>query len=79
MTSLKYVKPDPRPINERFFKTIPAVDDKGVPLQQNPPLNKRGFWTKNEEDTVGALTANIKEVESENGEIQGQSNKQGQQ
>jgi hypothetical protein len=61
MQAQKYIKPDPSPINERFYKTIPAVDEKGVPLQQNPPLNKRGFWTKNEEDTVGALTANIKE------------------
>jgi hypothetical protein len=75
MPSLKYVKPDPRPINERFYKTIPAIDEKGIPLQQNPPLNKRGFWTKSEGDTVGSLTANIKEVEGKIEQRKEQNNK----
>lgn len=47
MTPLKHVKPDPKPINERFFKMIPAIDKEGRPLPQNLPLNKQGFWKKN--------------------------------
>ena len=78
MPSLKYVKADPRPINERFYKTVPAVDEKGIPLQQNPPLNRLGFWGKKEDSTAGALTANIKEVEGKLEQRNTEDNKQGQ-
>lgn len=32
--------------NVRFFKVVPAIDEDGNPLKQDPPINKEGFWEK---------------------------------
>jgi len=37
---------DRRNWKERFFKTVPMVDAGGIPIPQDPPLNKKGFWDK---------------------------------
>jgi len=42
------MKPDHRNWKQKFFKTVPMVDEKGDPIPQDPPLNKEGFWTKPE-------------------------------
>ena len=46
-----YKKPDKRNWKDRFFKTVPMVDDSGQPIPQDPPLNKEGFFVKKPETT----------------------------
>jgi len=43
---MKLVKHPAKFKEDRFFKTVPMVDAEGNPVQQNPPLNKEGFWDK---------------------------------
>lgn len=58
---MKTRQPDPRPINKRFFKVTPAIDNEGKPLIQNPPINKKGFWEK-PLTTAGILGDHIEDV-----------------
>ena len=35
-----------KPHLRKFFKIVPMKDEAGNPIQNNPPLNKAGFWGK---------------------------------
>ena len=45
---------------ERFLNTIPLVDASGNPVQQDPPLNKEGFWKKPDKTISELLRKEIK-------------------
>ena len=53
----------------KFFNEVPMVDKNGVPIQQDPPLNK-GFFLK-KRDTAGALREHIESIKAERNQRRG--------
>jgi len=53
----------------KFFNGVPMVDKNGIPMQQDPPLNK-GFFLK-KQDTAGALREHIESIKAERNQRRG--------
>jgi hypothetical protein len=46
MVELKRIPASKVKWTAKFLEVVPAVDADGKPLQQDPPLNLKGFWDK---------------------------------
>ena len=43
---IKRMEPSKVPWTQKFYKVSPAVDANGIPIPQDPPINRKGFWDK---------------------------------